>query len=116
MDLPTGVSFASGGSGFDPQTPRLTELYELGGKRLTIFGIPPIGCLPSQRTLAGGEVRECSESYNKAAQLYNTKLRTSLNSLNTNFNDSTKARVVYVDIYNPILDIIQNRDKYGSPF
>ncbi|KAL6995875.1 hypothetical protein U1Q18_006009 [Sarracenia purpurea var. burkii] len=190
MDLPTGVSFASGGTGFDPQTPQLVsvvslsdqvkmfkeyirklkgmvgedktndilsnglfvliagsddlantyftigirrlqydidsytdllvrsasdfikELYELGVKRLGVFGIPPIGCLPSQRTLGGGGLRECSESYNHAGQLFNTKLTTALSSLNTSLNDA-EARVVYVDTYNPIIDIIQNHRKYG---
>ncbi|CAK9171798.1 unnamed protein product [Ilex paraguariensis] len=187
-DLPTGVSFASGGTGFDPQTSQLVsvislpdqlesfkeyigklkgivgeaktndilknsiylvvagsddlantyftigltrlqytvpsyadllvasasnfvqELYNLGARRMAVFGIPPIGCLPSQRSLAGGPLRVCAENYNQAAQLVNTKLSSELHSLNSSLPQS---RVVYIDIYNPLLDIIQNPQKYG---
>lgn len=190
IDLPTGVSFASGATGFDPQTAQLMnvytmsdqlkmfeeyiqklklmvgeeesgriltnsmymvvtgtddlantyfsigtrrfqydinsytdflvqsasqfvmELYKMGAKRIAVFGHPPIGCLPSQRTLAGGELRQCAENYNQAAQLYNSKLSSALSSLNSSLHDA-KARVLYVDAYTPLLDLIQNHDKYG---
>lgn len=85
----------------------------MGAKRLSVFGDPPIGCLPSQRTLAGGVHRECNEYYNQAAQMYNTKLIASLKALNHSLNDP-KARIIYTDIYNPLLDLIQNYKKYGN--
>jgi len=84
----------------------------MGAKRIAVFGHPPIGCLPSQRTLAGGELRQCAENYNQAAQLYNSKLSSALSSLNSSLHDA-KARVLYVDAYTPLLDLIQNHDKYG---
>ncbi|KAI8549468.1 hypothetical protein RHMOL_Rhmol06G0026700 [Rhododendron molle] len=181
-DLPTGVSFASGATGFDPQTPvivsvisldeqmkmfkeyigrlkgmvgeertnfiltnsvylviagsddlantyftigirklqydvnsytDLMELHALGAKRIGLFGAAPIGCLPSQRTLGGGIlVRHCAENYNQAAQMFNAKVLVALRSLKSSLNDA-KARLVYVDIYNPLLDLIQNHEKYG---
>ncbi|XP_074378011.1 GDSL esterase/lipase EXL3-like [Apium graveolens] len=146
-DLLTGVSFASGASGYDPQTPQIAavlslpdqlemfkeyisklkalvgeesanyiiansiyfvvagtddllntyfilgarrlhydvpsyadfvELYNLGARRVAVFGAPPIGCVPSQRTLAGG----------------------------------IKQRLFYIDIYNPLLDLIKNPQNY----
>ncbi|KAM7517291.1 hypothetical protein LguiA_006874 [Lonicera macranthoides] len=135
-DLATGVSFASGGTGYDPQTPKLVsvyslsdqlemfkeyikklkgiigeegtnyilanalfvvvagsddlantyftigirklkynvdsytdllvtsasefvqEIYKVGARRIGVFSLPPIGCVPSQRTLAGGVERD----------------------------------------------------------
>ncbi|KAF5955896.1 hypothetical protein HYC85_008752 [Camellia sinensis] len=90
------------------------ELYQLGPKRIGLFGSAPIGCLPSQRTLAGGELRVCSEIYNQAAQLMNSKLSSAITSYNNSLNDP-KARIVYTDIYNPLLNIILNHDKYGNP-
>ncbi|CAL5384676.1 unnamed protein product [Camellia sinensis] len=111
-ELFTGVSFASRASGFDPQTAQIQELYQLGLKRIGLFGAAPIGCLPSQRTLAGGELRVCSEIYNQAAQLMNSKLSSAITSYNNSHNDP-KARIVYTDIYNPLLNIILNHDKYG---
>ncbi|CAL5383433.1 unnamed protein product [Camellia sinensis] len=63
------------------------ELYQLGLKRIGLFGAAPIGCLPSQRTLAGGELRVCSEIYNQAAQLMNSKLSSAITSYNNSLND-----------------------------
>jgi phospholipase/lecithinase/hemolysin len=67
--------------------------------------------VPSQRTLAGGLQRVCAEKYNIAAKLFNTKLSSQLNSLAENLPNS---RVVYIDVYNPLLDLIQNPTKYGN--
>ena len=78
---------------------------------MAIFGAPPIGCLPFQRTVAGGLFRSCSEKQNRAAKLYNTKLLSQLDSLNASL---PQARVVYIDIYNPLNDIIKNPAKYGK--
>ncbi|KAH6782738.1 GDSL-like Lipase/Acylhydrolase superfamily protein [Perilla frutescens var. frutescens] len=189
QDLPTGVSFASGGCGYDPQTSKLVsvtslsdqleqfkeyiwkvkgakgeegtknilsnglflvvagsddlantyftlgirrlqydissyadllvasasdfiqEIYKLGARRIAVFSTPPIGCLPSQITIAGGSNRSCVEHYNKAAQLVNAKLSLQLLSLNTTLPHS---RVVYIDVYNPLLDLIQHPQNYAE--
>ena len=89
----------------------MQELYDLGAKRIAVFGAPPIGCLPSQRTLAGGLNRMCVDRYNQAAQLYNAKLSSQLDTLG---NTLPQSKVVYVDIYNPLLDLIQNPQNYGK--
>ncbi|KAK1392930.1 GDSL esterase/lipase EXL3-like [Heracleum sosnowskyi] len=163
-DLLTGVSFASGASGFDPQTPKLAavlslpdqlelfkeyiiagtddllntyfllgarrlhydvpsyadfvvnyastftqELYDLGARRIGVFGVPPIGCVPSQRTLSGGLNRDCVETYNQAAVVYNSKLSSQLETLG---NSLPQSKILYIDIYNPLLDLIQNPQNY----
>ncbi|GAV56710.1 Lipase_GDSL domain-containing protein [Cephalotus follicularis] len=86
------------------------ELYELGARRIGVFNVPTIGCVPFSRTTAGGIQRECPETYNQAAQLFNAKLSSNLESLNTNLADS---RVVYVDIYSALLDLIKHPKRYG---
>nr|XP_016503651.1 PREDICTED: GDSL esterase/lipase EXL3-like [Nicotiana tabacum] len=88
----------------------LKELYKLGARKCCIFGIPPIGYLPSQRTLAGGINRVCVQEYNEAAQLANTKFSITFDSLSKKLPQS---RLVLVDIYNPLLDLILNPQKYG---
>ncbi|XP_057469462.1 GDSL esterase/lipase EXL3-like [Actinidia eriantha] len=88
------------------------ELYLLGTKRIAVFGVPSLGCLPSERTLAGGGTRECAENYNQAGQLFNTKLSSALSSLTSSLNDP-KSRLIYVDIYTPLLNLIQNPQKHG---
>ncbi|CAL0318975.1 unnamed protein product [Lupinus luteus] len=88
----------------------LKEIYELGARRIGVFGAPPIGCVPFVRTVVGGIVRECAENQNEACKLFNYKLSEELDSLNKNLINS---RMVYLDVYNPLLDIIQNYQQYG---
>ncbi|KAG5590247.1 hypothetical protein H5410_040761 [Solanum commersonii] len=64
------------------------ELYKLGARKIGVFGVPPIGCLPAQRTLAGGFSRGCVVEYNQAAQLANTKLSAAIASLPKNLLQS----------------------------
>ncbi|KAL5703552.1 GDSL esterase/lipase exl3 [Ranunculus cassubicifolius] len=187
-DLPTGVSFASGGSGYDPLTPQIVtvlglsdqlnlfkeyigklksfvgeartadiikdslylvvagsddlantyftlnarrykydlnayadlmareatsfvqQLYNMGARRIGVFGAPPIGCVPSQRTLQGSITRECGSEENTAAMMFNSKLSFSLGELTKTLQG---GKAIYVDIYNPLLDIINNPHNYG---
>ncbi|KAK7820213.1 gdsl esterase/lipase exl3, partial [Quercus suber] len=77
----------------------LQELYGLGARRIGVLSLPSIGCVPSQKTVAGGILRGCSESANQAAILFNSKLSSQMDSINKRLPD---ARLVYLDIYNPI--------------
>lgn len=76
-----------------------------------MISVPPVGCLPAQRTLAGGIERRCVQKYNEAAELFNTKLSAMADSQNNNLSD---ARVVFMDAYNPFLHILQHIHKYGK--
>ncbi|XP_042757065.1 GDSL esterase/lipase At5g42170 isoform X2 [Lactuca sativa] len=109
-DLLTGVSFASGGSGYDPITNKFMELYNLGARRIAVFSAPPVGCSPAQRTLFGGILRMCAEKLNEAAHLYNTILKQQLPTIASRLPHS---RVAFVDFYNPLIHIIDNPKKYG---
>ena len=67
--------------------------------------------MPSQRTVAGGLHRKCGEGHNQLAMLFNAKLTTLLDCLNKDMPDS---RMVYLDIYNPLLDLIEHPEKNGN--
>ncbi|RZS22181.1 hypothetical protein BHM03_00054924 [Ensete ventricosum] len=76
FDIPSYITFlVRSASSF------LQELYHSGARRIAIMGAPPIGCMPSQRTLAGGIERE--------------------------------SRIVYIDIYTSLLDMILRPFAYG---
>ncbi|CAM8974803.1 unnamed protein product [Rhodiola kirilowii] len=104
-DVPTYTSFLA-----DQASDFFRKLYDLGARRIGVFNAPPLGCLPSQRTLAGGLARNCVKDYNTAAKLYNSKLSSKIKSLN---KELPHVKIVYIDIYAPLLDLIQNPDKYG---
>ncbi|AEE35770.1 GDSL lipase/esterase [Arabidopsis thaliana x Arabidopsis arenosa] len=86
------------------------KLHEYGARRIQVFGAPPVGCVPSQRTLAGGPTRNCVVRFNDATKLYNVKLAANLGSLSRTLGDKT---IIYVDIYDSLLDIILDPRQYG---
>ncbi|CAB4287839.1 unnamed protein product [Prunus armeniaca] len=86
------------------------ELYDLGARRIGILSLPAIGCVPSQRTLNGGIDRGCSDNANQAASLFNSKLTAQIDAFNKRLPE---ARLVYLDIYNTLLSLIQNPSQYG---
>ncbi|XP_019420772.1 PREDICTED: uncharacterized protein LOC109330963 [Lupinus angustifolius] len=88
----------------------LQKLYGLGARKIGVFNVPVIGCVPSQRTIGGGIMRACSDFSNQVAILFNSKLSFQMESLQTKLFD---AKFVYLDSYNPLLDILQNPSKYG---
>lgn len=89
----------------------MKELYGLGVRRIGVFSAPPLGCLPSQKTLNGYSGKGCVNYLNEASKLFNAKLSAEMCYLNNNL---PHARVVYIDVYNPLLNIVQNPKKYGN--
>ncbi|KAL6643190.1 hypothetical protein ACP70R_021371 [Stipagrostis hirtigluma subsp. patula] len=90
----------------------IQKLYELGARRVNIAGAPPIGCVPSQRTNASGLERECVPLYNQAAVVYNAALEKEIKRLNG--SEALPGSVLqYIDIYTPLLDMIQRPAAYG---
>ncbi|KAG2647868.1 hypothetical protein PVAP13_1NG035900 [Panicum virgatum] len=186
-DLITGVSFASGGTGFDPLTPKLASVISLpdqlamfheylgqvraaagdakaaeilsrgifaicagsddvantyftmrarsnydhasyarllvqhasafvqdlihaGARRVAFIGIPPIGCVPSQRTLSGGLERGCSQGHNEVAAAYNAGMVRELAALRAKYPGTL---LVFMDIYGFLYDMMMHPRRYG---
>lgn len=89
----------------------LKEIYELGVRKIGVLSGPPVGCVPYHRTLSGGIERKCIQRYNDAMMLFNDKLSKEIRSLNQKLPNS---RIVYMDVYHPLLDIFVNPQKYGN--
>ncbi|TVU10706.1 hypothetical protein EJB05_44250, partial [Eragrostis curvula] len=89
-----------------------TTLNDMGAKKIGFVGIPPIGCCPSQRTLAGGPSSECEPLRNQASALFNTRISKEIDRLNAERNVDG-SRIAYIDVYYIFLDIIQNHALYG---
>lgn len=89
----------------------LKEIYKLGARKIAVFGVPPIGCVPYMRTQAGELLRTCVENQNQATQLFNTNLSSELDSLGKKL---PKSKLLYVDIYNSLLHVIENPQDYGN--
>ncbi|XP_010935132.2 GDSL esterase/lipase EXL3 [Elaeis guineensis] len=104
-DLPSYINFVlQAASSF------LKELYNLGPRKIGVVGVPPIGCLPAQRTLRGGIARDCVDAYNQASIKFNSELSMEVERLATYHPG---AKIVYIDVYNPLLELIMHPYDYG---
>ncbi|MFS8020069.1 putative alpha-L-fucosidase [Helianthus anomalus] len=88
----------------------LKEIHELGARRIVIFSTPPLGCIPIERTIAGGLHRKCVNKYNNAAQLFNSMLKQEILFLSSSLPET---KVAMADLYNPLISIIENPHQYG---
>ncbi|KAM0840633.1 hypothetical protein ACQ4PT_059529 [Festuca glaucescens] len=114
-ELLTGVSFADIPSYVDlllvGVESFLRNVSARGAKRIGFVGLPPIGCVPSQRTLGGGPHRSCVPERNAAAQLYNTKVQELIRELGKDM--AAFPTLVYIDIYTVIQDLVDHGEWYG---
>ncbi|GJT93488.1 GDSL esterase/lipase EXL3-like protein [Tanacetum coccineum] len=105
-DIPSYASYlVSKASAF------IKELHGFGARRIVILSLPPVGCMPTSRTLGGGKNRACARLHNQAAKIFNKKLSAALDSLRSK---SPPVNAVLADIYSPLLDVIENPQSYGN--
>ncbi|CAA0834421.1 GDSL esterase/lipase [Striga hermonthica] len=94
----------------------ITRLHGMGARRVAVIGLPPVGCLPVQVMVGSLSPsphmfkRVCVDKQNSDSQAYNTKLQGMLSRLGQTLPGS---RIAYVDIYNPIMDMINSPAAYG---
>ncbi|KAJ3690790.1 hypothetical protein LUZ61_019954 [Rhynchospora tenuis] len=86
------------------------KLYQHGARKIAVVGLPPLGCLPLQRTIFGGLKRDCEKSRNSAAVLFNSRLETYIFRLQAELKCQT---IGYVDIYDVLLDMIRHPQNFG---
>ncbi|MBA0686442.1 hypothetical protein Goari_014044 [Gossypium aridum] len=86
------------------------KLYELGARKISLGGLPPMGCMPLERTgnLMGGS--ECVDSFNNLAADFNGKLNALVIKQNKKFHG---MQMVFSDPYGILMKIIQKPAVYG---
>lgn len=91
----------------------IKNLYGLGARKISLGGLPPMGCLPLERTtnFLQGNGGTCNEVYNKVAFNFNGKLSGLVNNLN---QELPGIRVVFSNPYFILQQIIQNPSSYGK--
>ncbi|XP_010064947.2 GDSL esterase/lipase At4g26790 [Eucalyptus grandis] len=85
-------------------------LYGLGARKISLGGLPPMGCLPLERTrnlfFGGG----CIEEYNNVAKEFNVKIQGLVSKLNDQLSG---IQLVFSDPYDILSQIIQNPELFG---
>lgn len=86
-------------------------IHKLGARRIKFAGLPPLGCLPLERTINLAKPGDCNEMYNMVALSFNRKLKGLVGKLNWGLPG---AQVVYVDQYSLLSAMIAKPWEYGQ--
>lgn len=70
-------------------------MYHLGGRKIAVFGLGLIGCIPAEISIFGTEGGACVESINEAVKLFNNKLKPVVDELNV-YNSDAKFTFINV--------------------
>ncbi|XP_059638725.1 GDSL esterase/lipase At1g29670-like [Cornus florida] len=77
-------------------TQQIMTLYKYGARKVALMGLGPIGCTPNEIARYGKNGSSCVEDINNSVQLFNSKLISLVDNLNTNLTD---AKFIYVNYY-----------------
>ncbi|RVW79900.1 GDSL esterase/lipase At4g26790 [Vitis vinifera] len=88
----------------------ITELFQLGARKISLGGLPPMGCLPLERTTNILSGRDCVEKYNIVAWDFNGKLQELVMKLK---NELSGIRLVLTNPFDILLEIIQSPHSFG---
>ncbi|KAF9690080.1 hypothetical protein SADUNF_Sadunf01G0158600 [Salix dunnii] len=86
------------------------SLYGLGGRKLGVTSLPPLGCLPAARTIFGFHENGCVSRINTDAQNFNKKINAAAKSLQ---KQHPGLKIVVFDIFQPLYDVVQSPAKNG---
>uniref|UniRef100_A0A1J3HHX4 GDSL esterase/lipase n=1 Tax=Noccaea caerulescens TaxID=107243 RepID=A0A1J3HHX4_NOCCA len=90
-------------------------LWQEGAKKITVAGLPPIGCLPIAITLFSDDAltnRRCIDRFSTVAINYNFYLQKELGLLQMSLAH-LGSKIFYLDVYNPVYEIIHGHLKFG---
>ncbi|PWA30866.1 SGNH hydrolase-type esterase domain-containing protein [Artemisia annua] len=89
----------------------LKDLLDEGAKKIGVVGVPPIGCEPAIITINSRQTitsRECIENLNSLSRDINKMLENNLKGI-----ERPGTRLGYLDIYTPIINMVQQKTQYG---
>ncbi|XP_062160830.1 GDSL esterase/lipase At5g45670-like [Alnus glutinosa] len=89
---------------------QLRILYQYGARKMVLFGVGQIGCSPNELAQNSPDGSTCVQRINSAIQIFNNKLKSLVNELNSNFAD---ARFILVDSYGIFQEIINSPSSFG---
>lgn len=91
----------------------IKELYGLGARKISLGGLPPMGCLPLERTEGyfRGQGGECNQNYNRVALNFNSKLSGLVKNLN---QELSGIKVVLSNPYFILKQIVQKPSLFGN--
>lgn len=89
----------------------LLTLYNLGARKVLVFAVGPLGCIPSQVVTGNITDVKCLETVNSMCRGFNAAVRPMLTQLNTAHPD---AKFCFGDAYNGVSQFMSNPAHYGT--
>ncbi|KAF5728430.1 GDSL esterase/lipase [Tripterygium wilfordii] len=89
----------------------VTELYQLGARKISLSGLPPMGCLPLVRTTNMLSARVCVEENNDIAKEFNQKLQEVVGKLK---NDLAGIHLVLTNPYDILWEMFQSPGSFDT--
>ncbi|KAL5212799.1 hypothetical protein ABZP36_023646 [Zizania latifolia] len=87
---------------------QLKRLYGLGARNVAFNGLPPLGCIPSQRVHSGDG--KCLDHVNGYTEQFNAAAKKLLDGMNAKLPG---ARMALADCYSVVMELIQHPEKHG---
>ncbi|KAL0001583.1 hypothetical protein SO802_015364 [Lithocarpus litseifolius] len=88
----------------------IKELYYLGARKISLGGLPPMGCLPLERATNIAGANQCEERYNNVALEFNGKLKMLATTLN---KDLSGLKLVFSNPYYIFTYLIRRPASFG---
>ncbi|KAK7266639.1 hypothetical protein RIF29_19288 [Crotalaria pallida] len=93
----------------DRLSQQLKRVYNLGARKIVVFNIGPLGCIPAI-TRTHPHVGDCDEKTNQLVAYYNDRLNAMLTSLRSSLPGS---KIVLGQANSLVNDALKNPSKYG---
>lgn len=90
----------------------IEEIYSLGARRIAVFSLGPVGCVPARARLPGAPVESCYGKMNVMAESYNKGLESLVNDVARKYPG---AVAVYGDVYDLVQRFRAFPSRYGNP-
>lgn len=78
----------------------LDQIYKLGARRIALFGLGPVGCVPARVLLPNPPIDHCHDELNQMVRTYNLGLESMIKDLPMTYPGA-------VGVYGAVYDIIQ---------
>lgn len=89
----------------------IQHIYDLGARRIAIFGLGPVGCIPARLTLPNCSADYCNNHVNDMATNYNMGLENLVNELPARY---TGVVPVYASVFDVVQLFLTYPQQYGE--
>lgn len=112
FDAPTLAPNAYVQAMLDQVTSFVDEICKLGARRIALFSLGPVGCVPARTLLPGAPIDKCYGKMNKMVKNYNMGLESLVKIIPTKYYPGSFA--VFGDVYKIVQIFEANPKHYGN--